>query len=270
MKNKLRIGNFTSSENFRLINPKPRETYIEEKNLERKLQRSLNSEASGRPTSWGSLVEARCFDLLGLEYKISSQETIQHTKYPYWVGSPDGEKFDEGKTVFDIKCPYTLKSFCELADCKTIQEVRYNHKDGEKYYWQLVSNAVLTNSKYAELIIYCPYQRELEDIRELASNFDGDQNKVAWIGFSVDDDLPYLIEGGHYKNLYIIRFEVPIEDKELLEDEIFNAGKRLIKIKEEKSEVIIKADEEIENKKKIAQKKITAINELKAKLKHVI
>jgi hypothetical protein len=234
--NAARIGNITSSEIVAMMSRdktgkefgKPAQTYIDECNMERKLGRSLNSEISAKPTSWGNLVEQRAFEVLGLEYKICSSETITHPMIPYWSGSPDGNKFDEGKTVFDIKCPMTLKSFCTMADCKTIDEVRMNHKDGDKFYWQLVSNAVLTESKYAELIVYCPYERELDAIRELASNYDGDQNKVAWIGFGTNDELPFVPEGGHYKNIYVIRFEVPQSDKDALTNSVIKAGAFLI------------------------------------------
>ena len=259
----LRNGNFTSGEIFNLISEgkekgtfgKPALTYIQGKNYERRLNRALNSDVSARPTSW-----IHAFGLLDLNYKITSEQTIIHPEHSFWVGTPDGVNA-KTNTVFDIKCPFTLKSFCELVECKTAEELRENHKDGEKYYWQLVSNAILTNSKFAELIVYCPYKSELEAIRELASNFDGDQNKIAWIGFSQDDDLPYLIEGGHYKNLNIIRFEVSEEDKKALTERVIKAGKMLIKCEEE-----ITKEQQILS----AQEKIAAMNELKAKLKHTI
>lgn len=272
----LRNGNFTSGEIFNLISEgkekgtfgKPALTYIQGKNYERKLNRALNSDVSARPTSWGNLVELHAFGLLDLNYKITSEQTIIHPEHSFWVGTPDGVN-RKTNTVFDIKCPFTLKSFCELVECKTAEELRENHKDGEKYYWQLVSNAILTISKFAELIVYCPYKSELEAIRELASNFDGDQNKIAWIGFSQDDDLPYLIEGGHYKNLNIIRFEVSEEDKKALTERVIKAGKMLIKCEEE----IIIYNEKIhptEQQILSAQEKIASMNELKTKLKHVI
>lgn len=230
--NKARIGNFTSSEIFALTTKgkiegsfgKPALTYIDECNMERRLGRSLNDESNARPLIWGKFLESRAFELLGLEYILSSDETIVHPEISFWSGSKDGEKLDEGKTVIDIKCPITLKSFCQIVDCKTIEEVRENHRDGEKYYWQLVSNAILTKSKYAELIVYLPYRSELNAIREMASNFDGDQNKIAWIGFAEDNELPYLIDGGHYKNLNIIRFEVPESDKKFLTERVIKAG----------------------------------------------
>ena len=47
-----------------------------------------------------------------------------------------------------------------------------------------------------------------------------DQNKLAWIGFAMAEDLPHLIEGRHYKNLYKFVFEVPSEDKAALTETV--------------------------------------------------
>lgn len=235
-----RVGNFTSSEIVALTSNnkekkpfgKPGLTYIAECNMERRLGRSLTDEVKARATSWGTLVEARVFELLGLDYKLCSTETIAHPHFPFWKGSPDAEKFDAGKTVCDIKCPLTLKSLCTMVDCLSaanpIEALRENHSDGEKFYWQLVSNAILTGAKFAELIIYCPYKNELEEIRELARNADeGVQSKFYWVHAASDDELPFLIEGGYYKNLNIIRFEVPQADKALLTERVALAGKEL-------------------------------------------
>lgn len=235
--NTLRIGRFTSSAIAALMTVakdkigfgKPALTYIAERNMERRLGRSLSIESNAHALTWGKLVERRAFDLLGIEYRLCSADTIAHEELPnLWSGSPDLVKFDEGKTVVDIKCPITLKSFCQFADCKTIEQIREDHPDGEDYYWQLVSNAILTKSKYAELIVYCPYQSELQAIRDMASNYEGDQNKVAWINWAADADLPYLPDGGYYKNLNTIRFEVPYEDILLLTEKVLAAGRLLI------------------------------------------
>src|SRR6186713_1406515 len=122
--NTARVGNFTSSEIVALTktgsrpmteeekeahkkaNPKSRKTtieswpgeaaitYIEEKNMERRLGRSIDDEKSAKPLIWGKLLEGHVFDKLGLEYTLSSTETIVHPTIPYWSGSPDGDKED--------------------------------------------------------------------------------------------------------------------------------------------------------------------------------
>ena len=242
------MGNITSSEGAVAIMSegrtkgsfgKPALTYIEECNFERRLGRSIETESNAKPLLWGKLVESRVFDLLGLEYQLVSQETVQHPTIDYWFGSPDANKFDEGRTVVDIKCPITPKSFCQLVEglermksgLGAIEYVRENHKDGEKYYWQLVSNAILTQSKFAELIIYCPYKSELEAIRDMVQRLDGETlSKYYWLTNSSDDELPWIKDGGYYKNINVIRFEVPVEDKIALHQRMVEAGKLLINI----------------------------------------
>lgn len=242
--NKPRIGNFTSSEISALMcNGKgkgtlgrPALTYIAEKQMERRLGRSVSNEINSRPLTWGQLIEKKVFEYLGLEYELVSTETITHPKYPFWAGSPDANKFDEGKTVVDIKSPMTLKSFCTMVDplykglsgWETMQIIRKEHKEGESYYWQLVSNSILTNSKFAELIVYAPYLSELTEIRKFAEEFDiGNEYKYYWIGNAIDEELPYLLDGGYYKNINIIRFEAPQEDKDLLTERVLLASKLL-------------------------------------------
>lgn len=240
IQNKPRIGNFTSSEIVALTKVgkdkvsfgAPALTYIEECNMERRLGRSLTDESNAKPLTWGKLLESRAFELLGLEYSLSSTETDVHPNIPYWAGSKDGMKFDEGKTVIDIKCPITLKSFCQLVqplyDGLTgnlaMEAIRENHKDGDMYYWQLVSNSILNNTKFAELIVYVPYLSELPEIKLLA---DGNPNAY-WIAMAGEDELPYLIDGGYYKNLNTIRFEVPQADKDFLTALVLKAGALLI------------------------------------------
>jgi hypothetical protein len=232
----IRTGNFTSSEIVALTKAGkekgsfgvPALTYISECNMERRLLRSISDEVSARPLCWGNLVEVKAFLELGMEYILSSQETLIHPAVDFWSGSPDGFKEDEGKTVIDIKCPMTLKSFCTFADCKDIQEIRENHKDGEKYYWQLVSNSIIGNCKYAELIVYMPYKSELQDIRDIACAVPQDQAyKFFWIANGNDEELPHLLDGGYYKNIYTFRFEVPESDKDLLTQRVLQAGKLL-------------------------------------------
>jgi hypothetical protein len=246
-RNQNRVGNITSSEIVALTtNNKQKQpfgaaglTYIEECNMERRLGRSITDEVKARATSWGNLVEKRVFDLLGMDYQLASDETICHPLFPYWWGSPDAIKNHGEKTVADVKCPLTLKSFCQLVDpyiengivvhkgC-TIEALRANHKDGEKFYWQLISNSCITGALWGELIIYVPYQHELDEIREIASSApEGVQSKFAWVNYASDDELPYLIEGKHYQNINIIRFEIPQADKDFLTERVGLAARQL-------------------------------------------
>lgn len=262
--NKSRIGNFTSSEIVALTSigkipmtdaelaARPKTgtgskttfkegglgtaalTYIAEKNMERRLGRSLSGDNNSRACTWGSFVESFVHNLLPMSYVLCSEVTLEHEDIVCWKGSPDGRKFDEGRTVSDIKCPLTLKSFCLLVDplydgltgIDAINKVRETHDDGEKYYWQLVSNSILTRSKFAELIVYMPYESELYSIMDKAHR--QDEKKFKWIAY--DENLPFIKDNGFYKNVNTIRFEVPEEDKAFLTSKVLLAKEKLLPV----------------------------------------
>lgn len=251
IKNVPRIGNFTSSEIVALVsegNTKgslgaPFYKYVEECNMERRLMRSVTKETNGRATNWGKLGEKRVFQILPTSYTLMGDVTIMHPLIDCWAGSPDVTK---RLTVGDAKCPHTLESFCQLVDphmkygnimypALSIEAVRANHKDGEKYYWQIVSNAVLVEAVYGtpvnfgELIVYVPYLDELGDIRTLAANADADDiHRYFGIVNSLDEELPYLVRDGQYKNLNHIPFEIPQRDKDFLTDRVLKGKTMLI------------------------------------------
>lgn len=224
--NHLRVGNFTSSEIHRLMaTAKKAETYIAEKNYERKLGRSIKAEADARPLTWGTLCERRVLEtLLDTKYRPLGTDTVQHPNIDYWCGSPDGEKFEDNdvKVCPELKSPYTLKSFCELVEIDTPEKFK---AENPEYYWQTLSNCIITGTDIAELVTYCPYESELAEIRDLANNWDdGDQNRFSWIQWADNDHLPYLIEGGHYRNMNVFRFEIPKADKEELISTVLKYG----------------------------------------------
>ena len=257
MNNQLRNGNFTSSENVALVSVdtsgkrpgKPFWTYIEETNMERRLGRSLTDELTARAVLWGKLLERRAFELLGTDYKLCSQETIPHPDIDCWAGSPDADRFNNEdpsqNAVIDFKCPITLKSFCQLVQpfYDGLRGMDYfnairsgytdnngnkheKHKDGEKFYWQLVSNACITNRNFIELIVYLPYQSELSAIRELC---EGNKDYYS-IYFANEDELPFLIDGGYYKNINVMRAEIPQADKDLLTERVLLGREYLIPV----------------------------------------
>lgn len=235
LENTSRNGNFTSSKIFNLLKVgkdkisfgAPALTYIQEKKYERKLKRSISTDAETRPTIWGKFLEARVHELLGMEYEHTNDISLTHPKYPFWVGSPDFLD-RKAKVVSDSKCPQP-KAFCELVDNCTlgVEVFKAEHED---YYWQLVSNALITGSEFIELIVYMPYESELPEIRLEAENFDSvDQYKYRFISESTKHQLAYLPNDSEYKNLNIFRFPLNKEDAFLLENKVIEASLLLIK-----------------------------------------
>lgn len=214
-------------------------TYILETNAERLAGVPIEIEVDAKATGWGKLCEYLVFLLLSTEYILTSTITVVHEYIKWWSGSPDGEKED---TVIDIKAPFTRKSFFALVDpiyngytgIEAMNCIRFGwvdkkglkrkkHPDGEKYYWQLVSNTILRKKKYAELIVYMPYLSEIEAIKTEALK-DEYRSKYFWLSMSEAENLPYIPDGGYYKNINIIRFEVPQADIDLLTLRILQGG----------------------------------------------
>jgi hypothetical protein len=217
-----RVATFSSSSihnllskgrgNFSIENiGKPFTTYVEEKVMEKNLERSLSSENSARPTAWGTLVEEHAFSKMGLEYSLVSKERFY--KGDYWSGMPD---LITPEIVGDIKCPWTLKGFCKLV--KSMNEGVESFKDNHpEYYWQLVSNSILCKRDKAMIVCYVPYKEDLEDIRQLAEDHMGDlNNRFSFIQWADDEELPYLIEGNKYNDINVMEFDVPESDKNIL------------------------------------------------------
>jgi hypothetical protein len=250
----IRAGRFTSSEIANLLTVdktgkefgKPAITYIAQTNKERRLGRSLTNDVTAHSLSWGKAVESHVFNLLGLEYSLTSQETDLHPVYgDFWAGSKDGEKED---TVIDIKCPMTLDSFCGIVDplyegyegreAIMMSMQGYFGKDGmfhpahksiEDYFWQLVSNAIINNKKYAELIVYVPFKSELDIIKAHVQDLDIDEQwRYKWIYDADADQLPHILDNGYYNNLNVIRFEVTQEDRDRLTEAVVKASNLLI------------------------------------------
>ncbi len=260
-----RNGNFTSSEIVALTtNGKAKDsfgapfyTYIEECNMERRLKRSISCEENARPLSWGKLCERYVCDnpeILGLEYSVNLSDTTRHPTIDCWLGSEDVLKED---TVGDIKSPKTLKSFCQLVDAivmveadgvwvmdgtQTMNNIRFGwvdkngferkkHPDGEKYYWQLVSNGTIHNKKFAELIVFVPYKSELPELKKLALVLDAESGvyQYSWVANANDSELTYLNDKGLYKNKTVIRFEIPQADKDFLTSRVTTASQLLNK-----------------------------------------
>jgi hypothetical protein len=223
IKNTNRIGHFTSSKVGRLMmTPAKRSTYIDEVRMERKLKRPLDIDTTARPLSWGNLVEGYVFDKkLGLEYKLTSSDVIKHPTIEWWSGSPDGMREN---CVMDIKCPMTMKSFCQLSEM-TIDTFK---KEEPEYYWQLVSNAILLGVEYAELIVFCPEYEDLPNIIHKAQNIDSpEQYKYYWIAQANYDELPYLTPESEYKSLFKLEFKVPEQDKTDLTNAIIQANQSI-------------------------------------------
>jgi hypothetical protein len=208
------------------------DTYVKKKWQERKAKRSLSLETYDKKLMWGKFCEHWIMyvnpQLIGFEYTLSPNTTLEHPKFKgYFVGSRDGLN-NNTNAVIDIKCPFTLDSFCDFADCKNIQDVRDKHTDGEKYYWQLVGNASIHGTNKAELIVFMPNEEHLQNISLYAVNGKHDfDSKVYFIGMAEPNTLPFLPTESEYSNLLKFEFEIPQSDFDKFDFRVNEAIKQL-------------------------------------------
>lgn len=209
-------------------------SYIDEKIMEGDLCRSIDSESDAISLRWGKHMEKYAFLHLrkNNDFMLVSDETKVHPIYNKWAGSVD---IINENQAGDIKCPYTLKSFIGLIrpiydgliGMDAMNAIRFGytrpngmkvkaHQNGEKYYQQIVSNSCIHGLSNGVLVVYMPYKHELLDIQD---NCEGDIS-LNWLYFKDIESLPYLNENKKYKNINIISFNIPIEDKMHMENKI--------------------------------------------------
>ena len=214
----VRLSRITSSECSRVLSKKTQDTYIEQIQNQKKLKRSLQKEANAKPLLWGHLCESylKSKPEFNIKYPNVDEVTIIHPEINHWCGTPDSLLED---TVVDIKAPWTLQSFVDLLKIIDKKDIEFFKKENPKYYWQLVSNSIITNKKFAELIVYCPYYEELSDLI-LHINDRVELMNCRVFTFLEFDELPYIYKDSEFKDLNIFKFEVPNEDKQLLTETI--------------------------------------------------
>jgi hypothetical protein len=254
MEEKKRNGNFSSSAIHKLAS-KGRgnltlenvgsafHTYVKEKKREKKLTRSITNTVNTRPLIWGKVFELYIFaKKLDTSFEdMNGVGRLTHSEYDQWTGIPDTFRRND-LVVGDIKSPSSLTKFCDLVEHTTegLESFKSNHAD---YYWQLVSNAILTGVDKAELLFYIPCLNELKDIKDFVVNIqeedlplDLELFQIEWISheitayleFSKKPNLiPYLPDECEYKNFNTFVFDVPQEDKDFLTERVKMAIEKL-------------------------------------------
>lgn len=239
MNNKKRQAHFTSSMAYKLIKldkngnfQKPGLTYIEEKQIEKRMQSCLDGGVHTQALAWGNFMELVVYSILGSQYKISSKETKLHPKHgKFWSGSKDvftvAAKTRQTLSIGEVKC-FQKKMFAQYTDCLLKKDVEILKEDFPKEYWQIVSNVCIEGVDIGEAITYMPYVSEAEVIKEMATDYDGaDYWRYKFIWERDVEDLPFLPDNGYYKNVNKFAFVVPDEDKALLESRILQAAEFL-------------------------------------------
>lgn len=258
--NKLRIGNFTSSEAHNLVkmgkrdmtdeeietqkkeNPKSRArttecitvfqqgglSYITKKANETRMGKSFDVGAYSQSLAWGEIMEMFVFSELGLEYKPVSKGTVEHPEIKGWAGTCDAEKYRNGEkyAVAEIKC-YWPENFANYVNVLLKKDVALLRDEFPKEYWQIVSNACILGLDYGEAICFMPYESQMKEIRESIESLDiPHQWRYRFVAELDNWQLPVLPDKGYYKSMNKFEFEIPKSDKEYLTKRIIEAIKQ--------------------------------------------
>jgi len=233
-----RAANFTSSEIWKLAVDGRKKgepsanfyTYVDEKRYEKIAGRSLQNEARANSLDWGNLCEQIAHNQLGLEYELISKTRYKHPTLP-WSGMPDG--IVNGKKITDMKCPFTLKSFLSIYDSifvtgKIVPEVTtvadLLKQAKREYYWQLISNAILTEINTCELILFMPKRSMLEEIKKAS-----EESGKYYFHLKDDYELPWTSDDKPIDSIIKIEFEVPEADNNHLIERVVLASNLLNK-----------------------------------------
>jgi len=238
IENKERIGNFTSSNIYKLCaslaSGKPSSsffTYIEEKIFERRMKRSLEMGAYGQSMAWGKFLEKRVNDNLPFGYQMLHKTTKVHPKFNYVSGSVDF-LVPEVK-VAELKC-FEPKNFASYVSALMTGDLELIKKEHPKEFWQMVNNSQIHKTPKMEAIVYMPYESEMEEIRELAENpeYLSEIGMMPWeVRFIAEKPISHLAvlpNDSVFKNLNIFEFDVPLDDVIFLNKRIIEAGKLLL------------------------------------------
>lgn len=253
---KIRVGNFTSSGIVDLLSNgrskgtfgKPFYNYVARKNRERLIDDTMDSESRARPLLWGKICEAyaqKHHSDMKWTYqsdleKMFGSATAPHPKYDYWCGTPDVIDV-ANEIVGDFKCPWTKSGFLDLIECmydpvtkkrnslsgnEIIEIIRKETKEGEKYYWQLVSNACILGYNKAAILVFFANSEVINELPLFANNdFHPPVDFLKWMEI---DELPYVKKELDMPLIHEIMFDIPKEDKKKLEERVVEGGKLLI------------------------------------------
>lgn len=91
----------------------------------------------------------------GMNPQLRVDETgcIQHSTIEGFSSSPDGI-VNDGEGVIEIKCPKPNTYIRYLTQVHSGEDLK---KVNSTYYWQCVSHMAVTDAKWVDFTVYCPY-----------------------------------------------------------------------------------------------------------------
>lgn len=161
---KSRLGKVTSSSIWNLIvEPKEKtkkdagelsstsKEYIMSKVAERLtgISRSFQNDA----TAFGLEQEAHAISF----YEIKTGYQVEEAGYieaveGWYGGTPDG-LIPEYNGIIQVKCPYDYKNHLSFLMLDSVEVFKAKHRE---YYWQCVSDMLVTGADWCDFVSYCP------------------------------------------------------------------------------------------------------------------
>lgn len=174
-----RLGKFTSSEIYRLINDSTITGYVREKVGEELTGRSAKGEIDTEATRWGGFHEADAIKKFG-QFKeldfVVTQQLVCDTESRFG-STPDGlivirqspdETEYEVETV-EVKCPPTFANYIGLFECNDPLQLK---KENAQYYWQVLDQMDNCEALSAYFVAYHPdFKRGNMKILRIESNY---------------------------------------------------------------------------------------------------
>ena len=246
MLTKNRAGKVTSSECYKMFESKTvRETYKKDLKIFN-LFKQNDHEKDVFNFQWGHVIEQYLHEkgrFAGyVDNNNKEDETIFNSQNKHHCGTPD-QYYDGDDFVIcsETKAPVTLKGlfnlifpfyinghFKDIDGNEAIKLIFDNSKEGKKYYYQILSNAILLEQKlgkkcnFGELAVFMPFETEVSEIREFSSDLGFDS-----LYYKSTENLPCIhkleketngfddLEAEFpVRNFHQIRFVITDEEKE--------------------------------------------------------
>ena len=150
----MRKGKITSSEISKIIGQEGKlsetaKTYLLEKVTE--LLGGAKASAVGAALDWGTDLEPEAISFYEEKYNQQVNKASFVPYGAYYGGSPDGLIGTEG--IIEVKCPFNSSTHFKHGLITTAEEYK---KIKPEYYWQCVSNMLVTNTQWCDFISYDP------------------------------------------------------------------------------------------------------------------